>query len=70
MDETQTQETSAKALVSSAVASMGSLYADSGGDVNCCELCDEPLDTTEPWIRGMDGAGAHKSCLRRRGIRV
>lgn len=53
----------------SRVAAAGSLYADSGGNVSRCELCDEPLTDAEAWMRGMDGAGAHHSCLRAFGVR-
>jgi hypothetical protein len=44
---------------------MGSLYAESGGDVNACEFCEGPLDDSEPWKRGLDGAGAHLACIPR-----
>ena len=43
---------------------MGSLYADSGGDTTVCEICEQPLGDEEPWKRGLDGAGAHVSCLK------
>lgn len=39
------------------------LFADSGGDITRCELCEEPLDETREWKRGLDGAGAHLDCL-------
>lgn len=42
----------------------GSLYAQSGGDPFRCEICDEPLDGRRKWLRGLDGAGAHKTCLK------
>jgi hypothetical protein len=44
-------------------ATIGSLYEESGGDVTRCEFCDEPLDDTRAWKRGLDGAGAHLDCI-------
>lgn len=44
-------------------ATVGSLYAESGGDLTRCEFCDERLDDTKPWMRGIDGAGAHLACI-------
>lgn len=41
-----------------------SLAEMSGMDVSRCEFCDEPLDDSKPWRRGLDGAGAHESCLK------
>lgn len=43
---------------------MSSLYEQSGGDPTQCQFCDEPPDDTQPWQRGLDGAGAHLACLR------
>ena len=40
------------------------------GDVTRCELCDELLDDSEAWRRGLDGAGAHDRCLRAYGIKI
>ena len=40
------------------------LYEDSGGDPAACEFCEKPLDDSEPWQRGLDGAGAHVNCLQ------
>lgn len=51
-------------LADVATATRG-LYAASGGDVTRCEICDGPLDESEPWQRGLDGAGAHFLCIRR-----
>lgn len=48
---------------------MSEWYAESGGDTSVCEICEAPLDDAEPWKRGLDGAGAHLSCLRAMGIR-
>lgn len=42
----------------------GGLFAATGGDVNVCEFCKQPLDDSKPWKRGMDGAGAHEECIR------
>lgn len=42
---------------------VGGLYAASGGDVDVCEFCQQPLDDERPWRRGLDGAGAHEDCI-------
>ncbi len=47
-----------------------SLAEEAGIDTSSCEICDEPLDGKREWKRGMDGCGAHLSCLRSMGIRV
>ncbi len=49
---------------------MEELAGLSGIDTSVCEMCEEPLDGKREWKRGMDGAGAHLSCLRAMGIRV
>jgi hypothetical protein len=59
----QTPEAEAWRLAA-AKAEMSTLYAESGGDTTRCEICDAPLDNSEPWKRGLDGAGAHIECLR------
>jgi hypothetical protein len=28
-----------------------------------CEICEQPLDDSAPWQRGLDGCAAHESCL-------
>ena len=43
----------------------GSLAEEAGLDINVCEFCEEPLDDTQPWRRGLDGCGAHETCLKR-----
>ena len=53
-----------------AVKLTSSLYVESGGDPSRCEFCDELLDDSQSWKRGLDGAGAHLSCLRAHGVRV
>lgn len=45
------------------IADLSHLYEESGGDPTRCEICDDPLDDTRPWKRGLDGAGAHVDCL-------
>ena len=52
-----------------------SLASDAGIDTTVCELCERPLvpddpEDDEPWVRGMDGCGAHVSCLRGMGIKT
>ena len=42
-----------------------SLASDAGLDTTVCEVCEEPLNDTQAWTRGMDGCGAHLSCLGR-----
>lgn len=39
------------------------LAEDSGMDVSRCEFCDKALDERKVWRRGIDGAGAHKTCI-------
>lgn len=61
---------------------LSELYADSGGDPSVCEFCEQPLDPSQEvtrtgarlplddsqeWIRGRDGAGAHLDCLNAYG---
>lgn len=44
-------------------ADIGSLAEQSGMDVSRCEFCDELLDDSQSWKRGLDGAGAHLDCI-------
>jgi hypothetical protein len=41
-----------------------SLAEEAGIDTTRCEFCGEPLDDSRPWRRGLDGCGAHESCLK------
>lgn len=43
---------------------MSSWYEASGGDTSVCEICGGPLDESETWMRGLDGAGAHTDCVQ------
>jgi hypothetical protein len=52
------------------LSDLSGLYEESGGDVSLCEICDQPLDETHEWKRGLDGAGAHLACLRNLGVQV
>lgn len=45
-----------------------SLASDAGLDTKNCELCLKPLDNKKPWVRGLDGMGAHRACLKREGV--
>ena len=49
---------------------MVTLAEQAGIDTSVCEICEEPLDDSEPWKRGFDGCGAHLSCLYSNGIRL
>lgn len=49
---------------------MSTMAERAGIDTSICEICEEPLDDSEPWRRGMDGCGAHDACLRASGIRL
>ena len=42
---------------------LSSYAAAAGIDTTRCEFCGDPLDGSAPWRRGLDGCGAHKSCL-------
>jgi hypothetical protein len=42
---------------------LAEMVAFSGIDTSVCEFCEQPLDDSEPWRRGLDGCGAHERCL-------
>ena len=42
---------------------MKALAEQAGIDTTTCEICEEPLDDSRPWRRGVDGCGIHEDCL-------
>jgi len=45
--------------------SLGHLAEEAGLDTSVCEFCSKALDDKKPWVRGLDGMGAHEECLPR-----
>lgn len=47
------------------LSDMAGLAGAAGIDTDVCEFCEQPLDDSKPWRRGLDGCGAHEDCIRR-----